>query len=198
MIPFLPHLVRHHRARPYPRSLWPCEEHRPAGDDTSCSTTLGAGRGTAGGFCSHCIQRANIRKWNLTQFMKRSPLSLAALCCHKPGRLGEGCEQQSCRAGGAAWGQEPQQGWPLRGIKIWPWRKNPTAEVQPRRQEKPAIGFANPVALEQLWFLLHGNSLMLWSCGTLDTGCDAQAAQCVGLVLCGDLGRKSTQEPRDL
>lgn len=41
--------------------------------------------------------------------------------------------------------------------------KKPNGEVQPRRQEKPAIGFANPIALEQLRFLLHGNSLMLWT-----------------------------------
>ena len=93
----------------------------PAAGTPPCS--LGAGRGTAGSFCSHCIRRANVRKWNLTQFMKRSSLSLAALCCHKPGRLGEGCEQWSCRAGGAACGQEPQQGWSLRGIKICPWGK---------------------------------------------------------------------------
>lgn len=77
----------------------PAQHRRPEMAAGMLSGCLRAGRGTAGSLCSHCIQKVNVRKWNLTQFMKRSSLSLAALCCHKAGQFGEGCEQQSLQAG---------------------------------------------------------------------------------------------------
>lgn len=150
MIPFLTHLVRYGHTFLLAMALW-----RASPQPRAPAPQPGAGRGTAGRFCSYCSQSANVRKWNLTQFMKWSSLSLAALCCHKLWKLWEGCEQQSCRAGGGAYGRETQQGRLPRGTKICRRRKITTGEVQALRQGKPATGSESQVTLKQLRSFSH-------------------------------------------
>lgn len=136
--------------------------------------------GTAGSLCRHCTRRANVRQWNLTQFMKRSSLPLAALCCHTPRWLGEGC--------GAA-------------ARLVTAEHKKTGKTRPLKCSQAGRRNCNETSHRvckadhcetTLKFLQCGNLLMLCWCGQQGD------VQCISMVLCSDLERENTQQPRDL
>lgn len=97
-IPFLTHSVWCTRAGPCPCWRWPRgAAHHPARDGPAAEPRARCRPGrdiqprNRRSLCRHRIPRANVREWNLTRFMKRCSLALAALCCHTPRWLGERC-----------------------------------------------------------------------------------------------------------
>lgn len=140
LIPFLTHLVRC-KATPglamAPWSASPCPARpRSRAPSPPPPASWGSSPGTAGSLCRRCIPTANVREWNLTQLVKGCSLPAAALCCHTPGRLGEG------RGDAARLVTAEHQN--------LPGGKSPAAEGQPRSQGKPSIEPVNLIAVKSL------------------------------------------------
>lgn len=139
--------------------------------------SLWLGSSPCWGWCKHCSEGTNIKKWDMTQFMKPSSLSLAALCCLKPGQCREDCERPG---------------------KKYIYKKNLHLKLSHTDRRSQAQDLKTWPPWKTPMFLPCGNLFTLSWCGTSDAGCDVWATQCIGLMLCRGLGRKTTQEPRGL
>lgn len=131
MIPILSQSLRHSHAKPYSCSMGPCKEHCPARDDTSRRHSTQAG-------CQHTACQPGSRKRSHKRFLQQlhpqskcqkvelDPLyeTIFFVSCCPLLSQARAARGGACRAGGAACGREPQQGWALEDInnrRSQPW-----------------------------------------------------------------------------